>query len=436
MSDLIRVAERAGVSRATAARAFSDPHLLKPGTLKKVLDASEALGFRPNHIARQLRTQSSTTLGVLLPSLSNPVFALQLQAMEHQARLAGYGLLVATTDYQPEREAAIVEHMLRQRVAGMVLTVSDADSSAVLPTLAEARMPFVLAHNMPQNTAWRSVCVDNRRAMAEATAHLIALGHRHIVMAAGPMLQSDRARQRYLGYCDAMQQAGFTPSALVDMPSHIHALFDPFLPLMTGSDPLTAVICSNDLLAISLMGRPRVQALTYRNSCLLWASMVLPSVNSFRLHWPAWCSPASGWVPVPSICFSIRLLRLRAYWTTTCVQARASQQFFILQHQENIMSTHNKIALFASAALLTACALSSPLAQAEENAICYNCPPEWADWATQLQAIKKTPVLSCRRIIKIPARPWRSSSPKKITPSPMWCITVSVLGFRRHRRAW
>ncbi len=134
MSDLIRVAERAGVSRATAARAFSDPHLLKPGTLKKVLDASEALGFRPNHIARQLRTQSSTTLGVLLPSLSNPVFALQLQAMEHQARLAGYGLLVATTDYQPEREAAIVEHMLRQRVAGMVLTVSDADSSAVLPT--------------------------------------------------------------------------------------------------------------------------------------------------------------------------------------------------------------------------------------------------------------------------------------------------------------
>ncbi len=53
------------------------------------------------------------------------------------------------------------------------------------------------------------------------------------------------------------------------------------------------------------------------------------------------------------------------------------------------MSTHNKIALFASAALLTACALSSPLAQAEENAICYNCPPEWADWATQLQAIKK-----------------------------------------------
>lgn len=56
MADLISVARLAGVSRATAARAFSDPHLLKPGTLKKVLAASEQMGFRPNHIARQLRT--------------------------------------------------------------------------------------------------------------------------------------------------------------------------------------------------------------------------------------------------------------------------------------------------------------------------------------------------------------------------------------------
>ncbi|MCZ4060488.1 substrate-binding domain-containing protein [Pantoea sp. LMR881] len=254
MTDLNSVARLAGVSRATAARAFSDPHLLKESTRQKVLDASEQLGFRPNHIARQLRTQSSTTLGVLLPSLLNPIFAQQLQAMERQARQAGYGLLVATSDYQPDREAEIVEHMLRQRVAGLVLTVADADSSAVLPKLADAQMPFVLAHNVPQTQPWPAVCVDNRRAMAEATAHLLALGHRHIVMAAGPVLQSDRARQRYLGYCDAMQQAGVTPQALVEMPSHTRSDFHPLLPLINSATPLTAVICSNDLLAISLVG--------------------------------------------------------------------------------------------------------------------------------------------------------------------------------------
>lgn len=254
MTDLLRVARLAGVSRATAARAFSDPHLLKADTLQKVLAVSEEIGFRPNHIARQLRTQLSTTLGVLLPSLLNPVFALQLQAMEQQARQAGYALLVATSDYQPEREAAIVEHMLHQRVAGLVLTVADADSSTLLPTLAAAKMPFVLTHNVPQQHDWPTLCVDNRKAIAEATACLISLGHRHIVMAAGPMQQSDRARLRYLGYCDAMQQAGLTPQAMIEMPSHIHSDFRPLQPLMNAPSPLTAVICSNDMLAISLLG--------------------------------------------------------------------------------------------------------------------------------------------------------------------------------------
>ncbi|MEJ1266699.1 hypothetical protein WDV93_00845 [Pantoea ananatis] len=79
-----------------------------------MLEASEQLGFRPNHIARQL--WQSSTLGVLLPSLSNPVFALQLQAMEQQARLAAMACwwprLITT-----ECVAAMIEHMLRQRVA-------------------------------------------------------------------------------------------------------------------------------------------------------------------------------------------------------------------------------------------------------------------------------------------------------------------------------
>ena len=255
MSDLISVAKLAGVSRATAARAFSDPHLLRANTLEKVLAASEQLGFRPNHIARQLRTQSSTTLGVLLPSLLNPIFSRQLQAMERQARAAGYGLLVATSDYQPEREAAIVEHMLGQRVAGLVLTVADADRSAVLHTLHAANMPFVLAHNVPQRSHWPAICVDNRRAMQEATEHLLALGHRHIGMVAGPMLQSDRARLRYQGYCDAMQQAGCAALPVIEMASHTQSDFTLLQPQLQGlRQRLSAVICTNDLLAISLIG--------------------------------------------------------------------------------------------------------------------------------------------------------------------------------------
>lgn len=105
MANLSNVATLAGVSRATAARAFSQPELLRPSTRAKVLEAARALSFRPNRVAHQLRTQATHIIGVLVPSLDNPVFAEQLQAMETAARLAGYSLLVATTVYEAREEA-------------------------------------------------------------------------------------------------------------------------------------------------------------------------------------------------------------------------------------------------------------------------------------------------------------------------------------------
>lgn len=254
MTDLVQVAKLAGVSRATAARAFSAPQMVREETRNRVLAASEQLGFRPNHIARQLRTRSSRTLGVLLPSLSNPVFAEQLQAMEHSAQARGYSLLIATSDYQPQREAEIVENMLRQRVDGLVLTVADADNNVMLASLQQEAIPLVLVHNAPQQSQQVAISVDNRRAMRQATETLLALGHRRIAMIAGPMLQSDRARLRYQGYCEAMASAGLPALPVVEMPSHTCSDLAILRPLLDTARGLTALLCTNDLLAISVMG--------------------------------------------------------------------------------------------------------------------------------------------------------------------------------------
>lgn len=254
MSDLLQVARLAGVSRSTAARAFATPELVREETRNKVFAASDALGFRPNHIARQLRTRSSRIIGVLLPSLHNPVFATQLQAMEQHARQYGYSLLVATSDYQPQREASIVENMLRQRVDGLVLTVADADNSAVLADLQREAIPLVMVHNSPQRLTFPAIRVDNRLAMMQATDVLLNLGHHYIGMIAGPMLQSDRARQRYQGYCDAMTRAGLSPARVIEMPGHIHCDRSALLPHLTGPRAFTALLCSNDMLALSVTG--------------------------------------------------------------------------------------------------------------------------------------------------------------------------------------
>lgn len=254
MADLLSVAKLAGVSRATAARAFSSPDLVRPATREKVFSAAQQLAFRPNKVAQQLRSQATHMIGVMVPSLDNPVFAEQLQAMEVAARASGYSLIVTTSEYSASREGDIVEEMLRQRVDGLVLTVADANKSNVLEKLRLETTPCLLVYNPPGKSGFPSIGVDNRAASADATRHLITLGHERIGMVAGPLLQSDRAQQRYEGYCHAMREAGFTPRPLVEMARHTQADLASLAPALQGPDALTAVICTNDLLAISLMG--------------------------------------------------------------------------------------------------------------------------------------------------------------------------------------
>ncbi|HCV75468.1 substrate-binding domain-containing protein [Pseudomonas oryzihabitans] len=251
MTDLKQVAQQAGVSRATAARAFATPEQVRESTRQRVLDAARSLNFRPNLLGRQLRQQSTRLIGVVVPSLLNPVFAEQLQAMERTARSQGYSLVIATTDYQPEREAAVVEELLRQRVAGLVLTVADADRSEVLAELSQEQTPFILAYHEPQRP-YAAVAVDNRQGMAMATEHLLGLGHRRIALVSGPAQQSDRSERRFAGYCQAMAAAGLPTLPRLELASHTDADWTELAPLLERHAP-TALLCTNDLLAISVI---------------------------------------------------------------------------------------------------------------------------------------------------------------------------------------
>ncbi len=257
MTDLKEVAHLAGVSRATAARAFASPDVVRLETRERVFAAARALGFRPNRLGRQLRLQTTNLIGVVVPNLLNPVFAEQFQAMERAARARGYNLLLATTDYTAERESAVVEELLRQRVDGLVLTVTDAEHNRVLQDLISEDTPFVLAYHQTDNADYSSVSVDNRAGMALATRYLIDAGHQRVAMVAGPAMQSDRARLRYEGYSDAMAECGLEARPVIEMPAHTSADFAALEPLLRGPDAPSALVCSNDLLAISLIAELR-----------------------------------------------------------------------------------------------------------------------------------------------------------------------------------
>lgn len=253
------VAERAGCSIATVSRVINRSAPTSADVEARVRAAIDALGFRPSEIGRALKTLKMRTLGVVIPSLTNPVFAASVAGMEAAARARRHTLLLTSTDYDPSREPELVETLVAQNVAGLVLTVADADASPTLDLLDAENIPYVLIHNQPTRGDRAAVCVDNAAATSALTCAMIAEGHRRIAYLAGRFAGSDRSRRRYEGYRAAMLEAGLEPQApleldyLGDTPSHAEDIAG----LFRGPARPTAALCSNDLLALCAAGALR-----------------------------------------------------------------------------------------------------------------------------------------------------------------------------------
>ena len=249
------VAAYAGFSIATVSRAINAPHSVNRVTLEKIREAIDALHFIPNPLGRQLRSDRTRLIGVVLPTLANPVFAECLQGIDELASAQGYRLMLMTTQYDADRERHAIETLRAQRVEGLILTVADADTHPLLDELDREGRRYVLMHN---DTVRRpAVSVDNRLAAYEGVRTLIAHGHRRILMLAGTLAESDRARLRYVGYSQAMQQAGLTPAPALEVDFNADELAPSVLAHLTtgtaGTSRPTALFCSNDLLAMVVM---------------------------------------------------------------------------------------------------------------------------------------------------------------------------------------
>ena len=241
------VARQAGVSSATVSRVFNLPGKVTDSTRQRVERIAKALGYVPNASARTLRTQRSRVLGVVLPTLLNPVFAECLDGIASAATAAGYAILPVTTDYEIAREDHAVNLLLAGNVDGMILVVSNPATSRALKRLKTASLPYVLAYN--RHAAHPCVSVDSQAAVVSLVAHLAQLGHTRITLVSGQLAASDRAQQRLLGFQKGMQAAGLKNANLLEVPFVKSAAQDISQLLLKKQRP-TALVCSNDLLAI------------------------------------------------------------------------------------------------------------------------------------------------------------------------------------------
>lgn len=241
------VAKQAGVSSATVSRAFNLPDKVSASTRQRVERVAKALGYLPNASARTLRTQRSRVLGVVLPTLLNPVFAECLDGIASTATAAGFAILPITTDYQVDKEDRAVNLLLAGNVDGMILVVSNPTKSHAIKRLKAAKLPYVLAYN--RHDAHPCVSVDSEAAVISLVAHLFRLGHRRITLVSGQLAASDRAQQRLRGFEKGMQAVGLDSTGLLEVPFVKSAAHEIARFLARPLRP-TATVCSNDLLAI------------------------------------------------------------------------------------------------------------------------------------------------------------------------------------------
>lgn len=241
------VAAQADVSMATVSRVFNLPEKVNAQTRAHVLQIAKNIGYYPNASARTLRTQRSRVLGVVLPTLLNPVFAECLDGIAQAASAHGYAILPMTTDYKLDQEEQAVNQLLAANVDGMVLVVSNPATSMALVRLQTAQLPYVLAYNRQADHP--CVSVDNELAMRETVERLVAMGHRRISLISGQLAASDRAQQRKRGFFEGMQAQSIDEVHCLEVP-FVETAVQEISELLRQTNRPTALICSNDLIAI------------------------------------------------------------------------------------------------------------------------------------------------------------------------------------------
>ncbi len=204
------VAAAARVHPATASRALNPETriLVSEETAQRVTEAAAALGYRPNPVARSLRTRRSHTVGVLIPDLNNPLFPPMIRGLEDRLATAGYVALLGNTDGDTGREQNIFEQMRARHVDGFVLATAQA-ADPVLVEAASADLPVVLMNRLDPEHDFSSVSVDNEQGMRMSVAHLAGLGHTRIAHIAGPQ-QMTTGEGRRRGYVEGLKAAGLT----------------------------------------------------------------------------------------------------------------------------------------------------------------------------------------------------------------------------------
>lgn len=285
------VAREANVSMATVSRVVNGNPNVKPTTRKKVLDVISRLEYRPNAVARGLASKKTTTVGVIIPDISNIFYAELARGIEDVATMYRYNIILSNSDQREEKELQLLDNMYGKQVDGIVM-MSDKVSEELLNKMSHSPVPIVLAGSIDETKKVSSVNIDYLQAAYEAVKRFIDNGHKRIAYVSGPFTSTINKNYKFEGYKKALEEAGIEVDenlVIASEDSYDSGLED-FTTLSNLQDPPTAFFAGSDELAIGIIHGVQdlgkkvpddYEVISFENSKL--ARMVRPQLTSVVL---------------------------------------------------------------------------------------------------------------------------------------------------------
>ncbi len=250
----VALAAECGVS--TVSRVLNNSGPVSPAVRARVEKAAKELGFTFSGLGRALQSRKTMTVGCLVPSLANPVFAEAVQGVQAALGGSGYQLLILCSNYNAEADDAGVAMLLAKGVDALIVTMVEPEHSPAIRRARAMGVPVVLMFHDPRDGFLTSY-VDNAAAAREITRRFAGHGHRHIGFVALRFSTSDRSRNRYQACLEECRALGLADPLLIETSEAEAAQTDRLAALLREHSHLTAIFASNDYLAIAIQKAAR-----------------------------------------------------------------------------------------------------------------------------------------------------------------------------------
>lgn len=248
------VAREANVSMATVSRVVNGNPNVKPVTRKKVLEVIDRLGYRPNAVARGLASKKTTTVGVIIPDISNIFFAELARGIEDIATMYKYNIILSNSDQNPDKELHLFNTMLGKQVDGLVFMSGNITASHVAE-FEKSPAPVVLAGSIEETGTIPSVNIDYEQAVYDSVNEFIGKGHKKIAFVVGPLNEPKNSQKKLKGYQNALMDAGiaYNEELVVEGDDTYDSGLEAFDKLLEADEKPTAILVGSDEMALGVV---------------------------------------------------------------------------------------------------------------------------------------------------------------------------------------